>query len=322
MNDVSSEGRIGMRLSSLNCATTLVDARKRHRLGLILCAVCVILAAAALFAYGWDYYLLDQASRPFSRKHAEFKPGGSVGLRLGFLGLGLFALIYLYPLRKHWAWLGRFGNTRNWLDYHIVLGLTAPVVITFHSSFKAHGFAGMAYWTTIALVISGLVGRYFYSQIPRSLNAAELSLKELQDLRTELTGALAAQNLFTAADLEPLFRLPDSRKVESMPLLQILPRMIWLDIVRPVRIWSLRRRAGGLRERLITLGGILHGRRADLERVIALASGQALLAKRLLFLARTHRIFHLWHVIHRPFSMSLAIFIMLHVAVVTWLGFY
>ena len=35
-----------------------------------------------------------------------------------------------------------------------------------------------------------------------------------------------------------------------------------------------------------------------------------------------HRIFHMWHVIHRPFSYSLVVFGLLHVAVVMYLGFY
>src|SRR5260370_38340092 len=93
-------------------------------------------------------------------------------------GVLLFLFIYLYPLRKKWAWLGRQGSSQRWLDFHVLLGLIAPVVITFHSSFKFSGIAGIAYWIMVLVALSGVVGRYIYAQIPRSLNLAELSLQE------------------------------------------------------------------------------------------------------------------------------------------------
>jgi len=35
------------------------------------------------------------------------------------------------------GWLGRcMGNSRHWLDFHVVLGTAAPIIIAFHSSFK------------------------------------------------------------------------------------------------------------------------------------------------------------------------------------------
>jgi hypothetical protein len=70
------------------------------------------------------------------------------------------------------------------------------------------------------------------------------------------------------------------------------------------------------------LGGILHTRRAALERAISLASEQAALAKQILFLSKTLRVFHLWHVIHRPFSLSFAILVIIHVTVVISLGYF
>jgi len=61
------------------------------------------------------------------------------------LGVLMFFLIYLYPLRKKWGWLGRMGNSRHWLDFHVVLGTAAPVIVAFHSTFKFGNIAGMAF---------------------------------------------------------------------------------------------------------------------------------------------------------------------------------
>ena len=39
------------------------------------------------------------------------------------------------------------------------------------------------------------------------------------------------------------------------------------------------------------------------------------------FLDRTERLFHLWHVIHRPFSISFVLLIAVHIGVAVSVGF-
>ncbi len=286
-------------------------------------SVAVAVALTATMAiYGWNYYILDQVHRPLSHKHALLKPSGAVGLKLGMFGFFLFALVYLYPLRKRWSWLGRQGKTTHWLDFHMVLGLVAPVVVSFHSSFKIQGFAGMAYWTMIALVMSGLIGRYFYAQIPRTLDAATTTLKETQELSGKFVRGLATQRVFNVSELAGLFRLPDVRQVQQMSLITALIEMVKLDLARPFKIWSLRRRKEGIWGKLLTLGGMLRTSHAELEGAISLISRQASLSKRIVFLSKTERVFYLWHVIHRPFSLSFALFVIIHVAVVVSLGYF
>src|SRR6202008_3582154 len=121
---------------------------------------------------------------------------------------------FLYPLRKVWPWLSRQGSAKHWLDNHVLLGLAAPFVIAFHASFKFRGFAGMAFWIMVAVSASGVIGRYLYAQIPRSLNAAEISMKELQEMQEGMAQDLAKQNLLPQADLRSLLRLPSRERVE------------------------------------------------------------------------------------------------------------
>jgi hypothetical protein len=58
----------------------------------------------------------------------------------------------------------------------------------------------------------------------------------------------------------------------------------------------------------------------EVERVIGAARRQAGLSKRILFLSRTHKVFHLWHVVHRPFSYSFAVLAVIHITVVMLFG--
>ena len=90
----------------------------------------------------------------------------------------------------------------------MLLGITAPIVITLHSSFKLRGLAGAAYWIMMAVAASGFIGRYLYAMIPRSLNTAELTLKEMEAECNRLSEQLQCQVLLTAEDLAPLMGAP------------------------------------------------------------------------------------------------------------------
>jgi hypothetical protein len=297
----------------------------RGRPFLILCICASAALTLALAFYGWDYYGLDQASRPFSPKHRLLRPSGLIGLRLGMLGFVLFCLVFLYPLRKRWRWLSRKGKTRVWLDYHVLLGLTAPAVITFHSSFKFNGLAGMAYWVMVALVISGIIGRYFYSQVPRTLEAAEMSLRELKAVSENLQRDLLESGLFPPGPLLKIFHLPSPEQVERMSIILALGQIIKLDILRPFQAWRLQRMLGA---QSATGGGSPNSNAGakpvtiEVKRIVKIARQQAAISQKILFLSRAKRVFHLWHVIHRPFSYTFVVLVLVHVAVALLFGFY
>jgi hypothetical protein len=223
----------------------------------------------------------------------------------------MFLLMYLYPLRKHWKWLSKRGKTKNWLDYHILMGLTAPVIISFHASFKFQGIAGLSYWIMMSVVFSGIVGRYLYSGIPRRLDQAEMSRDEAEQIRAQLALQIESQNVLSPEVLRPLVALPSMEKVQAMPLLKALVVTIGLDIRRAWLFWGLRRRAGS------------HvANNAELKRVLEVVGKQAALSKNVLFLSKMHQLFRLWHVIHRPFSYSFGLLAMVHIIVVIVLGYY
>jgi hypothetical protein len=295
---------------------------RRHHTRLVCGYVLAISLILGLAIYGFSYYTLGSDERPFSPRHALLKPSGAIGVKLGFLGFAMFLCIFLYPLRKRWGWLGRQGSSRHWLDIHVLLGLSAPFVIAFHASFKFRGFAGMAFWIMVAVSLSGVIGRYLYGQIPRSLNAAELSLKELQEMRDRLARQLAEQRLLPEADLRSLLRLPSRESVQRLAMPLALVYMIALDVSRAFRVARLRRRALGIGEKLATLGGFLKTRHHDLERAISAAREEAATAKRVLFLAKAQQVFHLWHVVHKPFSYTFAILALIHIGVVMSMGFF
>src|SRR5947209_4253688 len=194
------------------------DEDRGHKIRLYSLYVLAIATNLAIFIYGFDYYKLSSIDRPFSPKHHMLRPSGPIGLYLGFMGVALFIGIFVYPIRKHWTWLGQIGKTRHWLDIHVLMGLTAPFIVAFHSTLKFRGIAGMAFWIMFAVSASGVVGRYLYAQIPRKVNTAELSRKELQELQAQLANQLAAQTLLPEAHLPALLRLPSVQGVNKLPV--------------------------------------------------------------------------------------------------------
>ena len=307
-------------------ATATISARKNpargHRFRLVTGYVIAIGLTLAITVYGFNYYTLSQADRPFSPKHALLRPSGELGLKMGFLGLAMFLTIFLYPLRKRWAWLGRQGSAKHWLDFHVLLGLWAPFVIAFHSSFKFRGFAGMAFWIMLAVSLSGIIGRYLYAQIPRSLNTAEISRKELQDRQEALAAQLNQQNLLPQADLRLLLKLPSVERVAKLPMMVALVSMMAFDVMRVFRVAKLRRHSLTFGERVSTLAGFLPTGHRELERAISMAREEAATAKRILFLDRAQQVFHLWHVVHKPFSYSFAVLAIVHIGVVISMGYF
>lgn len=293
-----------------------------HKLRLLAGYALAIALIVGIAAYGFDYYTASVNDRPFMAKHVLLRPSGRVGVKLGILGFAMFLVIFLYPLRKYWTWLGRQGMARHWLDFHVLLGLSAPFVIALHASFKFHGFAGIAFWIMLTVSLSGVVGRYLYSQIPRRVNAAELSRKELQELQAKMTQQLEQQNILQAANLRSALRLPSQETVDKLPIPFALAYMLLLDLTRPFRIARLRNGALHGAEHLTTLGGMLPTRHREMERAIAVAREEASLSKRILFLSRTEQVFHLWHVVHKPFSYSFAVLVLVHIGVVLMMGFF
>jgi hypothetical protein len=309
---------------SANVGTAILtreDAEKGHRLRVRLAWLLAAAVVLVIAGYGYDYYTLGALQRPFSPKHQILRPSGTIGIKLGMFGVLLFFLIYLYPLRKRWGWLGRQGNSRHWLDFHVVLGATAPIIVAFHSCFKFGNIAGMAFWSMLVVTLSGFVGRYLYSQIPRGLSAAELSRKEMLEREEKLRKELAEQRATFGFSVEALYQLPTADEVAKTPMVASLLSMFLIDFKRPFKASLVRLQQAGFGPWMFSFCGLVPTRDWKLERAIRVAQKEATLSKHILFLTRTQQVFKLWHVVHRPFSYAFAILAILHIGIALFMGY-
>jgi hypothetical protein len=102
--------------------------------------------------------------------------GEFYGHTLGIVGFILMLMTEtLYSLRKRSRTrVARWGRMSDWLQFHIFTGIVGPYMVLLHSSWKFNGLAGATMLVTIVIVISGFIGRYIYTRIPRTLDGIEV----------------------------------------------------------------------------------------------------------------------------------------------------
>lgn len=240
---------------------------------------------------GWSYYQLAEHLRPRHEDYARLTAGGTLGHWFGIVGSILIGLLLLYIVRKRWRALDRAGSLRLWLDVHIWMGITGPLLIILHSAFKVGGLVSISFWSMSAVALSGVLGRYLYLQIPRDESGEELDSKGMDQARVRLLeeAGLAWSELPTAIQghLGAMGGGP----------------FHWLkeDIT-----WPLRRS----RWRKLLLA---HGQ--EPSRVLRALRGLELLERRRGTLALASRLLHYWHVFHRPFALIMVLFLLVHIVV-------
>lgn len=100
--------------------------------------------------------------------------GELFGHTLGILGFVLMIFTEtLYSLRKRTR-LASWGKMSEWLQFHIFTGLVGPYMVLLHTSWKFNGLAGAVTLLTVIVVLSGFIGRYIYTRIPRTAEGIEM----------------------------------------------------------------------------------------------------------------------------------------------------
>jgi hypothetical protein len=102
--------------------------------------------------------------------------GELYGHTLGIIGFILMLMTEtLYSLRKRSRTrVAKWGRMSDWLQFHIFTGIVGPYLVLLHSSWKFYGLAGATMLLTVIIVISGFIGRYIYTSIPRTLEGIEV----------------------------------------------------------------------------------------------------------------------------------------------------
>lgn len=219
------------------------------------------------------------------------------GHTLGVLGFLLMLMTEtLYTLRKR-SRSARWGRVSSWLQFHIVTGLVGPYMVLLHSSWKFNGLAGIVLLMTGVVVVSGFIGRYIYTSIPRSADGLEIEAGELQEQITGLEADIGAWMGRRPQVSEQLLRysavsVSGSSRGFSNPI---------GDMSYRINLWNMRRKMDPLtRAQTASLAGLLKRRRT--------------LARQRSSLAQARRLMALWHTLHVPIGLALFAAAIVHIA--------
>jgi hypothetical protein len=256
---------------------------------------------------GSSYYETPLQARPRHPGYWTWKPGGSTGLMLGVVGSSMMVLMLVYSLRKRVRAFGRLGPLNRWLDVHIYLGTVGPLLVVLHSSFKVKGLVALSFWSMVAVALSGVLGRYLYLQIPRTRAGEELTLGELLKQDQALSERLTRDFRLDARLLQRLDALA-APATERAGLLSALASALLADLTLRIRLRGFSRECRGVPRHLAT-------------EFLGLARRKAVLRRRIVFWDAAHRLFHYWHVVHKPFAVVMYVFMVVHVVVASMTGY-
>ena len=218
-------------------------------------------------------------------------------------------LTFAYSIRKRVPLLQKIGTQKQWLQVHICFGLGGPILVVLHTTGKLGGLAAIGFYSTIAMVVSGIFGRYLYSKIPRTRKGNEMSLMQIEQEFSELVSELGGESEGTQL-LDAVQDYLSKVRKQSLGLGRALIVAFLDDLKSPVHVlqaWRISSRHNArFRVRFRTTRLILRQRR---------------LLKKLTVIEASQRLFSYWHIFHRPFTILASVLISIHIAVATYFGY-
>lgn len=270
----------------------------------------------SIYAYylidGLGFYQLPFQERPHHEAYRNLRSAGLRGHGFGVIGSVMMTLMLLYSVRKRTNWFGKWGALSRWLDVHIYLGIMGPLLVILHTTFKLNGIVAVSFWSMIAVSGSGILGRYLYLQIPRNRRGDELSLKEIESLDQEFSEELTRELGLKNGKLARLQEIAGVQNVnKDAGLFSLLLGMLRFDLFSFFRKYR--------QQRMLRKEFQLDSQ--QLKAAIEILHRKQLLERRILLLNHVQRLFHYWHVFHKPFAILMFLIMILHIGVAVWLGY-
>ncbi len=263
--------------------------------------ISIIVFVTTYISYvGMDFYKTPIEERFYHAQYDWFKPSGLFGHGLGIIGTLLITIgVVMYTLAKKYGFLTRVIRLKYLLEFHIFLCTLGPILILFHTTFKFGGVVSIAFWSMVAVVLSGVIGRFIYIQIPRSIEGRELSLTEIRTNQEKIIEKIKSLKL---PNDQIIHELADKSCLEGSYL-------------------QSRRRQGKYIRSLKKLINAQITDKKEQRSVMNLVRSEIALSSRIANLNRMQKLFKYWHVAHKPFALIMLIVVVIHVVVTLLFGY-
>ncbi len=283
---------------------------KTHNYIVILLSIVAVGILVLYSSLSLDYFNTPVEERYLSQELDElFGPSGLYGHGVGFLAALFMILLWLYIIRKHWNRLRGVGRLSQWLKYHMWFGIFAPLLAGFHAAFKFEGLIGVMYWAMIAVMLSGIVGRYLYGHIPRRRDGHEMSLKQMNTEKASKLRELQMEFGITPEDISKMQNM--TPQIIGKGILTSLYHLLVFDLKRRFQVKTL----------LSEFESKYGAKSQDLTFFKATIEKQLMMSQRVIALDAVSKVFHWWHVIHKPFAYAIFLVLALHIVLTMSFGF-
>lgn len=267
--------------------------------------IIVVITTIYLSYVGYEYYQLPLEERFYHDKHDWFKPSGIYGHGMGIVGTAMILFgVVIYIARKRYNFLSRFIRLKYLLEFHIFLCVLGPILIVFHTAFKFGGIVSIAFWSMIAVVASGVVGRFIYIQIPRTIEGRELSLGELREIKN---GIVKSLNNSAQEHREKINSLITETR-NTMNVFEGSYFQKYFFDVKLLRTFKKELRVVGIDA-------------SSKKQIVKSLRQEIALSNRIERLQTMQKLFKYWHVAHLPFALIMLIIVVLHVIVTLAFGY-
>jgi hypothetical protein len=269
-------------------------------------AVLVLLAIN-----GYQYYSTPIEERFFDPSHAALKPSGAWGHGFGIIGtLMMIFGVAIYMIRKRSRKLFTFGYLKHWLEFHIFLCTVGPILVLYHTAFKFGGIVSVSFWSMVLVVLSGVVGRFIYIQIPRTIQGKEIDINDLASMREDLIEKMKLEMLFDIRQIKELDELASPERYKSLNILDTL--LLYFKDFFQVRSFLSK-----LKKNMAAAGFS----KIKKKEIINKAQAEIILSRRLGMLRTMQNLFRYWHVAHLPFAIAMFVIMIIHVIVTITFGY-
>ena len=280
-----------------------------HKIYIAILSLIVFLAFIALCYIGFSYYNTSIEERFFHPDHVLLKPSGIWGHGFGIIG-SFFILVgvILYIVRKRVRAFIRLGVLKHWLEFHIFLCTLGPVLVLFHTSFKFGGLVAVSFWSMVAVFASGVIGRFIYIQIPRTIEGRELSLSEVRDMKSNI-GVLLNESY--TLDEESYNVIVESTKKK-------------VELYHSTVFTGFFSKYAEDRKTIARVKKVLkrnHLKKPEYKKVLNLVKNDISLNRRIDRLVIMQNLFKYWHVAHLPFALVMLVIMVIHVGVTLVFGY-
>lgn len=260
---------------------------------------------------GYQYYLLPIEERFFDPSHATLKPSGNWGHGFGIIGtLMMIFGVAIYMFRKRSRKLFTFGYLKHWLEFHIFLCTVGPILVLYHTSFKFGGIVSVSFWSMVLVVLSGVVGRFIYIQIPRTVQGREIDMKDLASMREDLAEKLKAEMMFDVRLLNELNYLASIDRYNSLGFRDII-------LFGAKDFFRIRSFYSRLNKNLAISGFS----KIIIKEIKNKAQAEIILSRRIGRLRTMQNLFKYWHIAHLPFAIAMFVIMVVHVIVTLTFGY-